>query len=120
MDRATALAASRSSTWQHRADAAEVLATMGDAEADAAVIRLLNDDDLAVVRRAAACLLALPTATALACFTSVYAVADDQAGDSMNDELRVAVAMDQRVRPALGLLADAGDSGARSALAWLG
>jgi hypothetical protein len=91
---------------------------MGDEETDAVLAALLNDEDLAVVKRVAACLLALLASRALERFTGVYAVADNQRGDVMNDELRVAVATHPRLRPALLRLANDGDAGARSALAW--
>lgn len=76
MDKNAALVAALSSKWEDRAVAAEALASMDDAEADAALAALLNDEDLAVINRAAACLLALPTTRALERFTGAYAVAD--------------------------------------------
>jgi hypothetical protein len=64
---------------------------MKDAEAGATLARLLGDENLAVVRRTTACLLGQPTAKALQRFTATYAIADNQIGDAMKDELRVAV-----------------------------
>lgn len=78
MDKGAALMAAHSSKWEDRAVAAEELASMDDAEADAALVALLNDEDSAVIQRATACLLRLPTPRALARFTSAYAVADHQ------------------------------------------
>lgn len=120
MDKEAALLAADSRRWEDRAVAAETLASIDDAEADAALVTLLSDENLAVIRRATRCLLRLRTTKALERFTDAYAVADDQVGDAMNDELRAAVVESPRLRPALLELAKAGDAGARAALAWLG
>lgn len=120
MHRSTALLAARSDSWEQRADAAEALVMLmvDDEEADAAVAALLGDEDLWVIRRAAAALLANPTAHAVGRFTSAYATASDQVGDHMNDELRVAASLNLRVQIMLATLADQGDVGAR--WLWLG
>ncbi|WP_158648111.1 hypothetical protein [Nocardioides houyundeii] len=120
MDKGAALVAASSSKWEDRAVAAEALGSMDDVEADAALGALLNDEDLGVIERAAACLLGLPTTRALELFTGAYAVVDDQRGDAMNDQLRVAVVRNPKLRPALLELANGGEAGARAVLAWLG
>jgi HEAT repeat protein len=119
MDRTAALLAAKSDSWEDRAAAAEVLAVIEDAEADTAVAALLDDDDLGVIRRAVSSLLANPTTLAVRRFTSSYATAGDQVGDTLNDELRTAVAGIPRLRDTLVSLADGGDVGARMALDWL-
>lgn len=106
--------------WEERAAAAEVLAVVDDAEAGAAVVALLGDENLAVIKRAVSSLLANPTTPAVRRFTSSYATAGDQVADSMNEELRVAVALNPSLRVTLVALADNGDVGARVALDWLG
>lgn len=111
--------AASSERWEDRAAAAEALAAMDDADSDSALATLLKDEDLAVIEHASACLLALSTAKALRRFTAGYLVVGDQGGDVMNDQLRVAVALNPRLRPALVELAGNGDAGARAALQWL-
>ncbi|PKW26606.1 hypothetical protein [Phycicoccus duodecadis] len=119
MHRDAALLSARSDSWEERAAAAEALVLVDGDEADAAVAALLDDENLAVIRRAVASLLANPTPRAVGRFTSSYATASDQVGDYMNDELRAAVALNPPVRITLAALADQGDAGAQMALDWL-
>jgi HEAT repeat protein len=120
MDRSAALVAASSDRWEERAAAAGALASFDDTEADAALVALLSDENLAVIKRAAACLLTLPISGALERFTNAYAMADDQVGDAMNDELRVASATNPGLFSALMELANEGDAGAQLAVSWLG
>jgi HEAT repeat protein len=119
MDRSAALLAANSDNWEERAAAAEVLAQVDDAASNAALATLLDDDNLGVIKRAVSSLLGNRTTPALRRFTSSYATASDQVGDVMNDELRVAVALNPGLRDTLLTLADGGDVGARMALDWL-
>lgn len=74
--------AANSDSWEERAAAGEALALFDDPAADAALATLLDDDNLGVIKRAVSSLLASPTTTALRRFTSSYATASDQVGDS--------------------------------------
>jgi HEAT repeat protein len=120
MDRSSALAAATSDQWAERVAAAGVLARMDDAESQAALLRLLQDENLAPVAAASRAVLMRASEPSLALFTSAYAEADDQVGDCMNDELCTAASADKEVVAALERLAGAGDAGAQRCLDWLG
>ncbi len=120
MDRSAALLASRATNWEKRAAAAGELARFEDVEALEALAALLNDTDLAVIKRSVAALLANSSRASLLLLLDAYPTSDNQVGDVMNDELRVAVAEHPDLRGQLRALSDEGNFGARLATTWLG
>jgi hypothetical protein len=88
-----ALVASQSTDWVERVDAARALVGWaGNDQADAALLRLLDDgDDAAPVFAAAEALLASATTAALRLFAVGWATCDVSSADWMADALRTSL-----------------------------
>jgi hypothetical protein len=112
-----ALTTARSQDWEKRVDAARALvAWVGDARVDAALLLLLDDpDNTAPVLAAAEGLLASSAPEALRLFAVGWSSAWHQSRDWMADALRAALGSGMLERGALELLLHDDDETVRTA-----
>jgi PBS lyase HEAT-like repeat len=118
VNRDQALAAAQSTRVSDRMEAASALAEMADAEVEPVLVKLLDDENLAVIGSVADALLQRAEPVGIRLFCIGFERANDQVGDHLTDSLR-AVERNPRVVAVLKEAAREGQAGAVEALNWL-